>query len=78
MGTPKLKSKKRDIVNLVTELMNEYEDQIGAPHLTVSFNLSMAESLLAMQFDMVHCDSLQTGLISTKKHPSSSTIRSTC
>ena len=59
---PKLKSKKKDVVNLVTELMNEYKDQIGAPHLTVSFNLSMAESLLAMQFDMVHRDSLQTGL----------------
>jgi hypothetical protein len=58
----KLKSKKKDVVNLVTELMNEYKDQIGAPHLTVSFNLSMAESLLAMQFDMVHRDSLQTGL----------------
>ena len=59
---PKLKSKKKDVVNLVTELMNEFKDQIGAPHLTVSFNLSMAESLLAMKFDMVHRDSLQTGL----------------
>ena len=59
---PKLKSKKKDVVNLITELMNEHKEQIGAPHLTVSFNLAMAESLLAMQFDMVHRDSLQTGL----------------
>jgi len=59
---PKLKSKKKDVVNLMTELMNEHKEQIGAPHLTVSFNLAMAESLLAMQFDMVHRDSLQTGL----------------
>ena len=42
--------------------MNEYKEKIGAPHLTISFNLAMAESLLAMQFDMVHHDSLQTGL----------------
>ena len=42
--------------------MNEYKEQIGAPHLTVSFNLAMAKSLLAMQFDMVHRDSLQTGM----------------
>jgi len=42
--------------------MNEHKEQIGAPHLTVSFNLAMAESLLAMQFDMVRRDSLQTGL----------------
>jgi hypothetical protein len=55
---PKLKSKKKDIVNLVTELMNKYKDQIGP----VSFNLSMAEFLLAMQFGMVHRDSLQAGL----------------
>ena len=46
----------------MTELMNEHKEQICAPHLTVSYNLDMAESLLAMQFDMVHCDSLQTDL----------------
>ncbi len=41
-----LGAKKKDIINLITEGMNEYKEQISAPRLTISsFNLAMAESL---------------------------------